>query len=89
MRSVDRDLVARLLREGSLSYREIARRAQCSDWSVRSIAREFTVSQPRVEQPQQEPLTPVEWGIVAGITAVFFGGIWLLGRWLPPQDGAM
>ena len=37
---IDRELVQRLLKDGSLSYREIARQASCSDWSVRAIARE-------------------------------------------------
>jgi DNA-binding Lrp family transcriptional regulator len=41
MKPVDRDLVERLLQDESLSFREIARRADCSDWSVRSIARDL------------------------------------------------
>ncbi len=38
--SVDHALVERLLEDESLSYREIARRAGCSEWSIRSIARQ-------------------------------------------------
>jgi hypothetical protein len=37
-RHVNRAYVARLLEDDSLSYREIARRASCSDYSVRAIA---------------------------------------------------
>ena len=36
---VDRAFVQELLEDESLSYREIARQAGCSDWTVRSIAR--------------------------------------------------
>jgi hypothetical protein len=37
---VNRALVEELLADESLSYKEIARQADCSDWSVRSIDRE-------------------------------------------------
>lgn len=39
--SVDRPLVEQLLEDGSLSYNEVAKRAHCSAWSVRRIAREL------------------------------------------------
>lgn len=38
--TVDHARVEALLREGGLSFREIARQAGCSDFSVRKIARE-------------------------------------------------
>jgi hypothetical protein len=87
MAHVDRALVAELLADESLSYREIARRAQCSDWSVRSIARELADGQSTVSHLQEESLTPGEWGIFAGITLVIFGVLWWASRWFPPPDG--
>jgi len=41
VKPVDRALVRRLLEETDLSHRAIAADAQCSDWSVRKIAREI------------------------------------------------
>lgn len=38
---VDHNLVEELLQDETLSLREIARRADCSDWTVRRIAREL------------------------------------------------
>lgn len=87
-RSVDRVFVEQLLQDESLSYREIAKRAQCSDFSVRSIARE--VCRPATESAASaEPLTLRDWAIGAGVFGAFFGGLWLLSRLLPPMDGAM
>jgi len=81
-------LVEDLLQDRTLSYREIARRAACSDFSVRSIARELNASN-GVDKTPIEPLTLREWGILAAVVAVIFGGIWLLSRQLPPLDGTM
>lgn len=85
---VDRELVIRLLQDESSSYREIARRAQCSDFAVRSIARKLHDSDDGGDPPT-EPLTAREWCIGAAILIFIFGGIWFLGRHLPPPDGAM
>jgi hypothetical protein len=87
-RSVDRELVERLLKDESLSFREIARRANCSDWSVRSIARESDDDY-SCDYAEGEPPTAREWGIFAGMLIAVFGGIWLLARRFPPMDGAM
>lgn len=84
---VNRALVEQLLDDPDLSYREIGRRANCSDFSVRSIAREYLAHDNTATDA--EPLTPRDWCIVTGIAVLFFGGIWLLGRSLPPPDGAM
>jgi DNA-binding Lrp family transcriptional regulator len=69
---VDRALIAHLLRDQSLSYREIARRANCSDWSVRSIARQLDDDVPeKVAEPAQ--LSGAEWGAILGISALIVG----------------
>lgn len=90
-RSVDHALVERLLQDESLSYREIARRAQCSDFSVRAISKELAGDDFARDdtEAKTEPLTPRDWAIFCGIAIAIFGGIWLLARRLPPMDGAM
>lgn len=88
---VDRDLVAHLLQDETLSFREIARQANCSDWSVRSIAKELN-SDPLAGngiEAESEPLTPRDWMIFGGILIAIFGGIWLLAGRLPPMDDPM
>ena len=42
MKAVNHALVAELLADESLSYKEIARQASCSDFSVRTIARKLS-----------------------------------------------
>jgi hypothetical protein len=84
---VNRALVKELLDDPDLSYREISRRANCSDYSVRSIAREYLARNDAAGSG--EPLTPRDWCIFTGIAIVFFGGMWFLGRRLPPMDGTM
>jgi hypothetical protein len=79
--SVDRELVKRLLQDETLSFREIARQAQCSDWSVRSIARELADSRP------SEPLTLTQWAILAGVLVVVLGGICFASWRTPPLNG--
>ncbi len=88
MKRVDRDLVSELLADGSLSYREIARRANCSDFSVRAISRELEAVG-STDASDTEPLTVTQWCVFGGIVILIFGGVWLLGRRLPPPDGAM
>jgi hypothetical protein len=81
---VNHALVEELLDDPDLSYREIARRANCSDFSVRAISREYLMRNDTAADA--EPLTLRDWFIVAGIAGLFFGGLWLLGRRLPPPD---
>jgi hypothetical protein len=76
-----------LLQDESLSYREIARRAGCSDFSVRAIAREADAYRLSDSAAADELLTPRDWWIVAGIAVTFFGGLWFLGQQLPPPNG--
>jgi hypothetical protein len=90
-RRVDRDLVEELLNDESLSFREIARQADCSDWTVRSIARDVAGDDrpmkhhaPRVGD--EAPASVAVWPIVASVVAVFAGVIWLVLR-RPPLDG--
>jgi hypothetical protein len=87
--SVDRNLVTNLLQDGSLSYREIARRASCSDWSVRAIAREIDAGYSggtTDDATPDEPLTPLEWLVFGGIVILVFGGICFV-AWRTPLDG--
>lgn len=89
-RSVDRELVERLLQDESLSYREIARRADCSDFSVRAISRELGASYSGDStNVESEPFTAGDWWICISIMAAIFGGIWLAARYFPPSDGMM
>jgi hypothetical protein len=91
-RSVNHDLVAQLLEDESLSYREIGRRAGCSDWTVRRIARELASdSRPMKFQSYEnnendEPLGFAGWGVLAGIASLFIGAVWLWKRGMPPPD---
>ena len=90
-RHVDHGLVMELLRDQSLSYREIARRANCSDWSVRSIAAEFDADRLTDDLAEPcEPLTATEWWIIAGIAVLVVGGMCFAAWRMPPADsGAM
>jgi hypothetical protein len=88
---VDRDLVERLLSDGTLSFREIARLAGCSDWSVRAIARDLAgdsrpMKRDRYEQHDncEDPVGAGGWAIVAAIAAALIGGLWLFLRRPPP-----
>ena len=85
---VDHALVERLLRDETLSYREIAGRAQCSDFSVRAIARDLGTNDSE-DEPPFETLTLPEWGVAAVVIVLIFGGIWLFARRLPPMDDTM
>ncbi len=87
--TVDRALVRHLLLDQSLSYREIARRANCSDWSVRSIAHEFDAD--RFTDPAEpcDPLTATEWSVIAGIAVLLVGGMCFAAWRMPPPDGGV
>jgi hypothetical protein len=85
--SVDRELVMRLLRDESLSFREIARRANCSDWSVRSIVREIDGDDSFLET---DPPALAQWVIGAVIFVVLMGAVCYALWRIPPSDcGAM
>lgn len=88
--SVDRALVEQLLEIESLSYREIARQAGCSDWSVRSIARDLARSGEAAtrgsDEKPHEPAGLAAWLVFAGFVASIVGAIWFAGR-QPPLDG--
>ncbi len=90
--SVDRALIERLLQE-SLSFREIARQAGCSDWTVRSIARgsagDARPMKRGASEVEGEPLSAVGWLIFAGIIAAIVGAIWLATRRVPPESDSM
>lgn len=89
---VDRDLVEELLEDESLSLREIARRAGCSDWTVRRIARELC-GDPR---PMKSAYAKINGGerppqilgwIGLALTATVVGlVIWAGLRGLPPTE---
>jgi hypothetical protein len=90
--SVDRELVEQLLQDESLSYREIARRANCSDFSVRTIARELAERESYYADDgnQAEPLTPRDGAILIGLIVLFIGGLcFAVWRMPPPNGGPM
>jgi hypothetical protein len=70
---VDRALVAHLLLDQSLSYREVARRANCSDWSVRSIAAQLDDEGGAIAA-ETATLSGKEWCAFLGITALVLVG---------------
>ena len=90
MSAVDRDLIERLLEDESLSFREIARQANCSDWTVRSVARDLAgdptpMKRQRSDRGDQESSGSAGWGVVLGIAALFGGLFWFATRRAPPQ----
>jgi hypothetical protein len=78
-RSVDHELVAQLLADESLSYREIARRANCSDFSVRAIARQLDADVSE-DVDTSDPLGALEWCAVLGVGALIVAGL-LFAAW--------
>ena len=90
---VNRALVEKLLNDEWLSYREIARQAGCSDWTVRSIARELAGDDRPMKRATSrgapaETSPPNGWTVLAGVIA-FAGVIWFAFRQLPPDGGPM
>jgi len=89
MKRVDRERIEALLQDDTLSFRAIARESGCSDWSVRSIARQLS-SDPR---PMKDSSHQSAEGGVAGYIVVFvliaiIGGMfWFTFRTAPPQSG--
>jgi hypothetical protein len=92
-RRVDHALVEELLRDGSLSFRQIAQRAGCSDWSVRSISRSITGDGRAMKRAAQgsdaEPLGVTGCLVLLGLAALFGGAIWLSTRGGPQNGGRM
>lgn len=98
MKPVDHALVEQLLADETLSYKEIARRAACSDFSVRTIARKLSgddrpMKTPRarryVDQPTGEdapPLTGTEQAIGWGVAVLFFIGLVALSWYVRRDD---
>lgn len=97
MKPVDHALVEQLLADETLSYKEIARRASCSDFSVRTIARKLSgddrpMKTPRVdryadpaESQDVQPLTGAEMAIGWGVAVLFFIGLVAL-SWYARRD---
>ncbi|MCL5258700.1 MAG: helix-turn-helix domain-containing protein [Firmicutes bacterium] len=90
---VDRALIERLLENNSLSYREIARRAGCSDWSARSIARHLNNDPRPMKARCYEPDDDSDeswglggWIIIAGLGAAVIGALWWGMRGMPPPE---
>jgi len=94
MSVVDRDLVTRLLEDDSLSFREIARRANCSDWSVRAIARDLAGDErpmkrergARDDYRDGDGDVPLGLAGLGVIVAVFVGAIWWSARRVRPPE---
>lgn len=87
---IDRKLVARLLQDETLSLREVARRANCSDWSARAIWREVEADRRR-DDPSGVPhehVTLLDWAIFGGFVALLFGGIAAVAWLMPPAGNA-
>ncbi len=91
--SVDRTLVEQLLQDQNLSYRECARRASCSEWTVRKIARDLAGDARPMKHArsadEDEPTGFVAWLTFAGIIAAIVGAIWLATRRVPPESDSM
>jgi len=88
---VDRNLVEQLLQDEGLSYREVARQAGCSDWSVRRIARQLNADM-RPMKSVREGVGSVSGPgpIVIGIIILaFIGMTWLRIRRKPFQGGGL
>jgi transposase-like protein len=89
----DRDRIAELLQDPSLSYRAIGRELGISDWTVRRVARELDSDsrpmRPRRSQPQEptgEVSALTSW-LVLGVVVGFFAlAIWAGTSWPPPPE---
>jgi hypothetical protein len=98
MKSVDRAFVEELLADETLPYREVARRAGCSDWSVRSIDRQRSGGPPmktprsrrQVKESQYDenpqPLTGTEKTIAWSVVALIIVGVIALSRYARRDD---
>jgi hypothetical protein len=79
--SVDRALVLQLLEDESLSYREIARQVGCSDWTVRSIARDVSGDARTMKGASgfqdDAKTTPAGWVPLLVIGSALAAAVWL------------
>jgi hypothetical protein len=85
MRRVNRDLIVQLLADTTLPYREIARQADCSDWTVRSIAKQLDDFW-TYDSEQTEPLSTTGFCTVVGIGILIVVGVCVAAWRLPPID---
>ena len=93
MSSPDRERIAELLEDPTLSYRAIGRMTGASDWTVRRVARELDgdtrpMKQPRrlSEEIDQEVSQVAGWLVLGGFVAVLALSIWAGVRWTSPLD---
>lgn len=91
--SVDHSLVEHLLENETLSYREIAKRANCSDWSVRAIDRKLAndsrpMKRDRYEREDDggESLAIAGWLVLAGIVIALILALWMGMRGIQPPE---
>ncbi len=94
MSGIDRERIADLLADETLSYRAISRLTGVSDWTVRRIARDLAGD----ERPMKHRYVPTQGDAPAEVSpamgwAIFSGAIGLLGfmiwaavRFSPPPD---
>ena len=89
--NVDRYLVERLLQDENLSYREVARRAGCSDWIVRRIARQLTGDhRPMKLGSRNAESSGGGWILLAMLAACAILGIgWFRAQGGPPPGGRL
>lgn len=81
-RPVDHALVEELLADETLSYKEIARRADCSDFSVRTIARKLSGDDRPMKTPRVRPSTDDEWEEPRALTTAEAAIAWGVGALL-------
>lgn len=93
MSGVDRDRIADLLGDETLSYRAIGRMTGASDWTVRRIGRELDGDTRPMKQPRYLPeeidqeVSPVAgWLVFGGFVAILALMIWAGWRWMPPPE---
>lgn len=99
MKPVDYALLDELLADESLSLKECARRAGCSDWSARRRYRELSgddraMKTPRVQRYADEressepprPLTTTETAIAWSVVALIVIGVVALGWYVRRDD---
>jgi hypothetical protein len=91
----ERDYIEDLLQDETLSFREIGRRTGFSDFTIRAAARKVAGDPRPLKSPRSrsddsddegESLGLGGWAVLAGITGLFIGAIWLWGRNMGPPD---
>lgn len=86
---VDRNLIEHLLQDKELSYREVARRARCSDWTVRRVARQLAGDERPVKNaPRVSGRGEDGWLPIVMLAVLLLAGIgWLRAQGEPPPGG--